>query len=179
MNMSEIESKRHELLDELNTALNNARVAAVLRKEEGAPEMVTAFLDEMGDGSLDLEIVGDFYFRPLLSADDPVQIFMTVITITTEIPKENLPALYEAISYVNFNLPAGSFSIDKDHNFFVYVLSNLMPADIPDELVFREMDMAVGNAFSFADSYIDILLDVMTGKIGAEGVVEFLGGHAK
>ena len=37
-------------------------IAAVVNKNEGAPEMVSAILDELGDG--DMDIIGDFYFRP-------------------------------------------------------------------------------------------------------------------
>ena len=50
---------------------------------------------------------------------------------------------------------------------------------LDDASVFQEMDIAVGNAFAIADTYIGILTDVLNGKIGAEGVVEFLGGPAE
>ena len=139
--------------------------------------MVSAILDELGDG--DMDIIGDFYFRPLQTENDGAHIFMSVITISNEVPEERLPELYEAMSYVNFNLPAGSFSIDKDHRFFCYVLSTLIPIGLDDASVFQEMDIAVGNAFAIADTYIGILTDVLNGKIGAEGVVEFLGGPAE
>ena len=177
MDRKEIEKRRHELLEELNRELNGAQIAAVVRKDEGVPEMVSAILDEMGDG--DMEILGDFYFGPIRTEDDPAQQFLCVITITDELPPERLPALYEAISYINFTLPAGCFSVDKDHRFFCFVLNTLLPMDLEDPLLFREMDLAVGNACSIADSYIGILTDVLNGKIGAEGVVEFLGGPAE
>ncbi len=177
MDINEMENRRHDLLEELNRELNDAQIAAVLRKEEGAPEMVSAMLDELGDG--DLEILGDFYFRPFQTEEDTAQAFMCVITITDELPPERLPALYEAICYVNFNLTAGCFSVDKDHRFFCYVLSTLLPAELEDALLFREMDLAVGNALAIADSYIGILTDVVNGTIGADGVVEFLGGPAE
>ena len=104
---------------------------------------------------------------------------MSVITVTDELPDENLPALYESLSYVNFNLPAGCFSVDKDHRFLCFVLTSLMPAELDDAMMFREIDIAVGNAFAIADPYIGILSDVVKGKIGADGVVEVLGGPAE
>ncbi len=55
----------------------------------------------------------------------------------------------------------------------------MIPIGLDDASVFREMDIAVGNAFAIADTYIGILTDVLNGKIGAEGVVEFLGGPAE
>ena len=119
------------------------------------------------------------YFRPLQSEDDSAWVFMSVITVTDELPDENLPALYESLSYVNFNLPAGCFSVDKDHRFLCFVLTSLMPAELDDAMMFREIDIAVGNAFAIADPYIGILSDVVKGKIGADGVVEFLGGPAE
>ena len=177
MDIKETENRRHDLLEELNRELNDAQIAAVLRKEEGAPDMVSALLDELGDG--DLEILGDFYFRPLQTEEDAAQAFMCVITITDELPPERLPALYEAISYVNFNIPAGCFSVDKDHRFFCYILSTLLPVELEDALLFREMDLAVGNALAICDSYLGILTDVVNGDIGVDGVVEFLGGRAE
>ena len=174
MELMELENLRHELLEDLCKEMNDAQVAAVVHKEEGAPEMVSAILDEVGDP--ELEVRGYFYFRAPDSEDDAAQVFMSVITISDELPEDRLPALYEAISYVNFNIPVGSFSIDKDHKFFCYVLSMLMPMELVEDAIFQEMDLAVGNALSIADSYIGILADVMNGKIDADGVVEFLGG---
>ena len=104
---------------------------------------------------------------------------MIVLTISEELPPERLPALYEAISYINFNVPVGSFCIDKDHRFLCYVLNTLMPVEMEDDLVFQEMDIVLGNAFASADTYIGILSDVLSGKIDADGVVEFLGGPAE
>ncbi len=177
MDKTEIENRRHELLEDLCRELNDGQIAAVVRKEEGAPEMVSAILDELGDA--DMDITGDFFFRPLQTEDDAAWVFISLFTISNELPPERLPDLYEAMSYVNFNLPAGSFSIDKDHGFFCYVLSSLIRGDMENADIFREMDIAVGNAFAISDSYIGILSDVLNGKIGAEGVVEFLGGPAE
>ena len=117
-------------------------------------------------------------YRPLQTADDEAWLFMSVITLSNEVPAERLPALYEAMSYVNFNLPAGRFSIDKDHRFFCYVLSSLIPGDMENADIFREMDMSVGNAFAISDQYIGILSDVLNGKTDVEGIVDFLGGPA-
>ena len=50
MEIKELESRRHELLEDLTQELNDSQIAAVVRKEEGAPEMVSAILDELGDG---------------------------------------------------------------------------------------------------------------------------------
>ncbi|MCR5402481.1 MAG: hypothetical protein K6E91_01500, partial [Butyrivibrio sp.] len=149
MDINEIENRRHKILEALSNELNENSIAAVLRKEEGAPEMISAMLDELGDG--DRGIIGDFYFRPLQTEDDPVQVFTAVFTIANDVPTDRLQALYEAISYVNFAVPAGCFSIDKDHRFFCYALNTLLPSDLEDAQVFRQIDLAVGNAFFFAD----------------------------
>ena len=177
MDIKEMESRRHELLEDLNKELNDSLIAAVVRKDEGAPEMVSAMLDELGDG--DLDILGDFYFRPFQSEEDEAQSFMCVLTVTDELPPERLPVLYEVISYLNFTLPAGCFSIDKDHRFLCYTLNTLLPVELEDSLLFREMDLAVGNAMAISDTYIGLLEDVISGEIGVEDVVEFLGGPAE
>ena len=177
MDMNEIDSRRHELLDALRQELNEGQVAAVVTKDEGQPEMVNAILDELGDR--DMGVAGDFFFRPIQDEDDAAWVFLSVFTITNEIPAERLQPLYEAMSYINFNIPVGHFCIDKDHKFLTYISSSLIPADLEDDEIFREMDIAVGNAFATADSYINILTDVLKGTIGPEGIVEFLGGPAE
>lgn len=177
MAMVEIEKRRHEILDALCKELNDEQIAAVVNKEEGAPEMVSAILDELGDA--DMDITGDFFFRPLLTEEEEIWNFMSVITVSDQVPEERLSELYEAMSYVNFNLPGGCFSIDKDHRFLCYVLTALIPGDLENEEMFRVIDISVGNAFAISDNYIGILSDVLNGKIGADGVVEFLGGPAE
>ena len=174
MNTKEIMEKRHALLESLNEEMKAAEIAAVIRQEEGAPEMLSAMLDELGDG--DTEIVGDFFFRPLETEDDEVQYFSVVITITDEIPGERLTALYEAISYVNFSLPAGCFSIDREHRFFCFVLSVPLPIGMEDGALREEMGLASANAIAIADAYLGILTDVLSGRAGVDGVVQFLGG---
>lgn len=177
MNTKEIMEKRHALLEDLSGELNASEIAAILHQEEGAPEMVSAMLDEMGDG--DMEITGDFFFRPLETEEDEVQYFISLFNIADEIPKDRLTDLFEAISYINFSLPAGNFNIDKDHRFLSFILSVPLPMGLEDEALFREMDLAVGNALAIADSYAGILSDVLNGKENAESVVEFLGGREK
>ena len=51
--------------------------------------------------------------------------------------------------------------------------------ELEDSLLFREMDLAVGNAMAISDTYIGLLEDVISGEIGVEDVVEFLGGPAE
>lgn len=175
MNNQEITKKRHALLESLSEELNAAQIAAVIRQEEGMPEMVSAMLDEMGDG--DMDILGDFFFRPLRSEEDTTQYYSIVITVADEIPGERLPELYEAICYVNFALSAGCFTIDKDHSCLCYILSLPLPMELDDGVLYEEMDLATGNAFAIADTYIGILTDVLAGRENAEGVVQFLGGR--
>ena len=135
MDIKKLEERRHELLNKLCQELNEAQIAAAVRKDEGVPEMVSAILDEIGDPDAELETLGDFYFRPVNSEDDTAQTFMCVITITDELPPERMSEFYEAMSYVNFNLPAGCFSVDKDHRFFCYVLSSPQGyPEIPESL---------------------------------------------
>ena len=59
MNREELTERRHALLENLCDELNRAEVAAVIRQEEGAPEMVSALLDDLGGGDLE-DILGDF-----------------------------------------------------------------------------------------------------------------------
>ena len=88
MDKTKISEQRHRLLESLKEELNAAEIAAELRDEDGF-EMVSAMLDEVGD--TDSEMMGDFFFRPLLSEEDEMQYFAAVLTIPDQIGEDRLP----------------------------------------------------------------------------------------
>ncbi|MCR5054101.1 MAG: hypothetical protein K6A69_04595 [Lachnospiraceae bacterium] len=167
---------RHELLERLQGDFTaSGTEAEFTSSEEGAPEMVTAFLDELGDP--DDEIYGQFFFHDM-DEDDEVQYFVAAITFWDNIPEDRLSDLFESISYINFTLPAGRVSIDKDHNFCTYMLSTPIPIEVEGDELYRQMDMISGNAIAVAGSCVGVLNDVLNGVEDVDGVVDFLGGRS-
>ena len=175
MYIDDLNKMRDELLDRMVEDFKDAYIAAAVAETEGEdePKIVRAILDEIGD---DEGVIGEYYFTPIESEEDEVQFFNALITISEDVP-EDPAALFEAMSYINFTIPAGSFAIDKDHNFISYRLSIPMSIDLGREAVYDAMNIAAGNSAAIADSYAGVLLDVVNKKLSVEEVEDLLGGR--
>ncbi len=175
MSIKEAIEIRNELLDRMVDDYREVDIAAVVAEndDKDAPKIVRAILDEIGieDGA-----IGEFYFNPS-SDEDEIQIFNALLTMTEDIPEDNLPVLYEAMGYINFVLPVGCFAYDKDHNFLIFKLSVSMPISFDKEVVYSLMDTAAGNASSIVDTYMDVLVNVAKGKVSIDEVMGILGGR--
>ena len=175
MSIKEAIEIRNELLDRMVDDFREVYIAAAVAEngDKDAPKIVRAILDEIGieDGA-----IGEFYFNPS-SDEDEIQIFNALLTMTEDIPEDNLPVLYETMSYINFVLPVGCFAYDKDHNFLIFKLSVSMPISFDKEVVYSLMDTAVGNASSIVDTYMDVLVNVANGKVSIDEVMGILGGR--
>ena len=176
MNKAELMEMRHELLERMTEEFNEALIAAILKEgDENMPESINAILDEVGDP--DDEAYGEFFFKPLLSDEDEVQYFCAVITLWDELPEDRLPALYESLAYINFTVPSGCFSIDKDHKYLCYALGMPVSIDMEKEELFRQMDIVCGNAVAIVDDFMGIIGDVIRGDEGPDGIIQLLGGQ--
>ncbi len=173
MNIKDVEAMRNELLDRMVEDFKEGYTAAVASQDEGAPKVVRAILDEIG---IDEGAIGEYYFTPN-SEDDEIQIFNAILTMSDSVPEDNLPALYETMSYINFVIPVGCFAYDKDHNFLTFRLSVSMPITFDKEAVYSMMNIAVGNSASVVDSFMNVLIKVSNGEFTVGEVKGILGGH--
>ncbi len=175
MNIKRIESDRMGLLVRMEQELNEAMIAAKIEDTENETEqpILSVLFDEMGNG--DGEVFGEFCFTPVVSEEDAVQFFLSVITLTEELQKEHLATLYEAMSYINFILPTGGFSVDAGHGYLVFRLGTPIPINIKGDKLYEQMQIASGNAVAMCDAYYELLLQVAAGEIGIDEVKEFLG----
>ena len=130
--------------------------------------------DEIG---LDEEgAAGEFYFLPLPETDDEVEVqhFAAAITVLDDIDEKYLPALFEAMSYINFALPCGAYSIDKDKSFCAFRMTVPLKIDMPGDELYDEMNIVMGNAVTIVDVHMDILRKVGAGEMTAAEVKELL-----
>ncbi|MBO6138037.1 MAG: hypothetical protein J6O71_05430 [Lachnospiraceae bacterium] len=161
MDIEKINSDRHALLERLKDALLEELVACELREpeNEGEPEVLRVVLDELGQDSED-GALGELFFLPPGSEEDEVQHFSAVLTITDDIDRSRLPELYEAMSHINYEIPCGSFCIDKEGENLVYRLTTPLPMAIEGDELFDQMNVCLANALISADMYMDILLKI-------------------
>ncbi len=175
MDRKTIMNERHSALEALEGLLQEELIAAKLNAagDAGGVEVLTVIFPELGldgDGA-----VGELFFLPVLSEDAAVQHFNTVITIAGDIDEEQLPLLYEAISYINFRLPCGAFALDRETLSLVFKLSVPLPIDLKGDDLLKEMNICSGNAVAVADRHMDILLRMTEGEAGMEDVTAAWG----
>ncbi len=158
---------RHEALTRLQGSLQEELIPAEIVTQDGV-EVLSVIFAELG---LDGEgAVGELFFLPFRSDDDTVQHFSCVITIADEISLDDPVMLYEAMSYINFRLPCGSYSYDKDAGSLVYKLSVPIPADMTEDELLNEMNICSGNAVAEADMHMDLLLGLLDGEVSMEDI---------
>ena len=164
----------HELLAKMADSLNEDLIPAQLSEPEEAAgiEILSVYFDGLG---MDHDpVLGEFFFSPGQSEEDRVLHFNAVLTLADEIDEERLPALYEAMSYINYRLPCGSYALDREHTYLVYKLVTPLSAELPGELLFAEMNVGAGNAVACCDLYMDTLLRLLEGELTIEDVTEEL-----
>ena len=165
MDTEKMMKERHELLTKLRDSLQEEMIACEIYEPQNAeePEILTVVLDAFGDEERD-GAAGEFFFMPFSTGEERVQYFCAVLTFMDDIPEENLPVLYEAMSHINFALPCGSYSVDREGSFLTYKLTVPLPAELQGDALYDEMNICVSNAVNTADAYADILIKISCGE---------------
>ena len=178
MDIGKTMKERQELMERLKDSLQKELVACEIREAEqkGEPEILRVLFDELGQDNEE-GVLGEFYFLPPLSGEDEVQLFSAVLTISDRIDKNKLPELFEMMSYINFRIPCGSFSIDREQEVIVYRLTTPLSAEMEKEELFGEMNICMTNALVAADMYLDLLLRINAGEAGIKDVIAEMEGE--
>ena len=154
MDLGKIKEERHELLTRMRDSFQEELIACEIREpeNENEPEILTVVLDGIGETG-DMEGgIGEFSLL-----DDP--------------DREYLPQLFEAMSYINFKLPCGSYSVDRDASLLCYRLTSPIPMGLSGEGLFEQMNATMANALTVADLYADMLIKIAGGEKELQDVI--------
>ena len=173
MDKTKLMRERRELLDRIEQEF----AIAQMREPEGEdePPILSVIFD--GLGMEHEEAYGEFYFLNIPDEDTKVQHFAAAITIADEIEEERLGELFRAMSYVNFAVPCGAYSIDGDHRFLSYRLTVPLPIEMEGEDLYNEVNIVMANAVAVTDMHMDLLLKVLSGEEDANSIKEALNGR--
>lgn len=160
MNLEKIKTERHELLTRMRDSLQEDLVACGISEPEGEdePEILEVVVDGIGEAGELEGGLGEFFFVLPSSEDDTVMHFCCVITLLDELDKECLPKLFEAMSYANFELPLGSYSVDREASILCYKLVTPLPITLSGEDLYEQMNISMANAIASAEMYADELI---------------------
>lgn len=173
MDLGKIKEERHELLTRMRDSFQEELIACEIREpeNENEPEILTVVLDGIGETG-DMEGgIGEFFFVPPSSENDTVQHFCAVLSLLDDPDREYLPQLFEAMSYINFKLPCGSYSVDRDASLLCYRLTSPIPIGLSGEGLFEQMNATMANALTVADLYADMLIKIAGGEKELQDVI--------
>ncbi|MCR5487786.1 MAG: hypothetical protein K6F35_09710 [Lachnospiraceae bacterium] len=166
MEIEKIKEERHALLERMRDSLQEELVAAeiVEPEKENEPEILTAVLSGIGEAGEMEGAYGEFFFVPVVSGEDAIQHFSAVITLLDDLDREKLPMLFEAMSYINFSQPCGSYCVDRDAAYLCYKMTVPLPSELSGDALFEEMNICMANAATAADLYADLLIRIASGE---------------
>lgn len=168
--------ERHELLVRMRDSFQEELIACDvgIPEQEGAPEILNVILDVLNGGDSDEGAIGEFFFEPIQTEEDEVQRFTAAITIMDILPEEHLGEMYEAMSYINCQLPCGCYFIDKNKTFLAYRLTVPIPMELSGDALYDEMNACISNAVTVADIYMEPLIQLALGKITVNEIINYL-----
>ncbi len=171
MDRNKIKQQREKLLKKACDELTEEMIPALFKdKEESGIEdgELAILFDELGSNND--EAFGEFFFNPIMSDEDAVQYYTCLIILTEEVDKDKLPLLYEALTFINYYLPFGCFAIDGDNESIVYKYVQALPINMKDDALYEQIQIAMGNAITIADSNINLVLSIEDGTMDMDDV---------
>ncbi len=152
---------RAQLLEQLKNDLIVDYFAAeyISEEESGIPcGEITVMFNSLGMNSN--EAFGELFFAPDADEESSVSYFECVILISDSLENADMAALKAACAKHNLTSPAGFFFVDEEGNRLVFKLGIPFSKRFEEDVLFEEMNIAVGNALDIVDRAIDELLDI-------------------
>ena len=175
MDKNKIAQERKDLFNRISEEFARQYIAATYQDEEEsgvADGVLSVYLEDVGMNYEDA--FAQFYFSPIMTDEDAVQFFTAVVFLTEEINEEKAGELLEALTYINYYLPAGSFSMDEMHEQLIYKLAVPMPIELGGDALYEQVQCIMGNALTFSDKFMDYLLGILDGSRKAGDIMDIL-----
>lgn len=161
------------MLEKLKKMFDDEAIAALIRdKDEEVPvDILTVLLPEFGANMK--EAYGEFFFSfvPEELKGDFIS-YNSMVTVSDEINVERKNELLEAMAMINFYLESGAFGVNAEGTQLVYKATATIPATLDEEAVYECVRVNTIRAISIADTFCDLLLNIMTGAMELEDIVK-------
>ena len=108
-------------------------------------------------------ILGEFFFLPLENGASDVLYFASVLSLDEVLEPVHLPQLYNAISRLNYYLPAGCFAVNASGTMLVFKVMAQLPGELSEEAMLRQMNIAAVHALQVAEPYTALLIGIAHG----------------
>lgn len=171
-----MKERKEKLLKMLQTELREWEIESVYRngeEEELPADILTVLITEYGS-NLD-EVMGEFFFIPSIEGqqEDALR-FNCVLTLTDELPSENLAGLHEAVATLNYYTEGGTFAVNKAGGMLVFRNSVVLPVEMEDAEVIKLIVANVAFSLNVSERFADVLLRVNDGRMSLREFRELL-----
>lgn len=165
-----MKERKVKLLKMLQERMKEWDIASVYRDSESEKlpiDILTTLIEDFGNSLEDA--MGEFFFMPKIEGrEEDALYFNSVLTLSENLTEEMLPALYEAISILNYYTESGTFAVNKDGDMLVYRNSVALPLEMSDETVFEMILANVAFSINVAERFSDLLLRVCDHRMSIE-----------
>ena len=148
--------------------------AKVIASELDGQELdaATALLTHFGEHQN--TCVGEFFFKPVAGDPDKGQYYISLITLSSDFPVKNVPALAFAISILNFYIEAGCFVLNKPTDLLAFRSTRTFPGDTPEETLIRDCVLQTEEAYEIAAKYCTPVLSLAEGSMNVTEFVKMI-----
>ena len=162
------EKFRMDVLNGMKSLLDEMEITNMIREADEVMPMPMLTTLHRNLGMAGNEVMGQFYFLPLLDEEQPFHFFTSMMTLDEEVPADKYEDLAMAATMLNFYLPGGSFIVEKDGGIIAFKNTSYIPVNVTleDALVLADANMGV--AFNLTDSYVDAFMQLLRSEITLE-----------
>lgn len=162
--MEQLKQTQLQVLKNLKEMLDSVDITNVLREEETLQmPILTTLHDNLGYENN--EVMGEFYFLPLFGENQKFHYFTVVMTLDEEVPQEKVQVLSDAVNMLNYYMPIGAFTVQKNGGILAYKHAGLLPIDMDTEKLVDLADGMIGSAMSLVNDYVDPFMQLLNGQI--------------
>ncbi len=179
MNKKKLAQQRRDIFKAMEKEFIDELVPAAFSEgeEDDQAGVLTIFMEDVVvEGG---ETTGEFFFMPMDEEEAGIQIFVNLYTLLEEADKEHAGELLAAVSIINAYMPLGAYAYDPSNNNLVYRYSQVMEAELSNEALKNEMEIAMSAALQTAERFTYLLIEVNDGIRNAASVSAFLSSAGK
>ncbi len=153
------------ILRKLKEIMDSVEIINVIRgQEDGIPfPILTTLHTDLGYE--ENEVMGEFYFLPIYMQEQKMHYFSIVMTLDEEVPQNKYEELTLAVNMLNFYMPVGAYTVQKDGGILAYKYTALLPTDTTLESLVTQADACIGTALDLVHKYVDVFMQLLNGKI--------------
>lgn len=174
MNQDHFTKTETRILEKLESLFSEQKLITQWQLKENNNTVDMLLVEHTGMGGDGGEVLGCYYFFPSDEEDGKIHRFVLSMTITERLNAWNLDYMREAVSRINFILPAGGFVIDHKGEILSYRIGIPFLADEEEKRMMELIGYHIVESTQYVSLWMDALLDLDAGEISYDEFENYL-----